>query len=212
MRAAPGRRLLGAALMAICHAWPATARSDAMDLSRPAPQETCMYCHGAEGRVDTPDIPQIAAQNPLYLLTQLRAYRTGARLDPGRYMLSATMLLNDGELKRAADYFAGLPAPKPARLAPNDRTPGARLYWQGRAGLVACVACHPPADDRLAFDYPRLTGLNAGYLATQLRAYRSGKRRTDRFAVMRRISARLSDRDIDEVAAYLGSKTRVGRR
>jgi cytochrome c553 len=67
----------------------------------------------------------------------------------------------------------------------------------GRRKGAACSACHASSDP--ASDMPRLAGQNAGYLARQLRAFRGGERA---HPLMDEITRRMSDADIDDLAAF----------
>lgn len=68
-------------------------------------------------------------------------------------------------------------------------------------GVPACNSCHSPiAGGPIAT--PTLTRPYRDYLATQLRAYRSGERRNDIYTRMRNVAGKLTDREIDRLAAY----------
>jgi cytochrome c553 len=54
---------------------------------------------------------------------------------------------------------------------------------------------------------PKLTGQKAAYLVSALKAYKSGERD---FATMRAIAADLSDKDMEDIAAYYGSRDHDG--
>lgn len=79
--------------------------------------------------------------------------------------------------------------------------PGARIATQGTpGGTVACATCHGHnggGDEGGAF--PRLAGLNAGYLARQLRAFRDGGRDNP---VMSPMAQPLTDTEVAAVSAY----------
>jgi len=68
----------------------------------------------------------------------------------------------------------------------------------GRAKAKMCIACHAINGASLRPDAPHLWGQVELYLAEQLRAYRSGERKSE---VMKIIAAPLSDEDIDNLAA-----------
>jgi cytochrome c553 len=51
--------------------------------------------------------------------------------------------------------------------------------------------------------FPRIGGQHAVYTAAQLRNYKSGARATDPNSMMRTITSRLTDAEIDAVASYL---------
>ncbi len=69
----------------------------------------------------------------------------------------------------------------------------------GRAKAKMCIACHAINGASLRPDAPHLWGQVELYLAEQLRAYRSGERKSE---VMKIIAAPLSDEDIDNLAAW----------
>lgn len=87
-----------------------------------------------------------------------------------------------------------------AAPAPADDL-GARIATQGTpAGTVACATCHGQnggGDEGAAF--PRLAGLNAGYLARQLRAFKDGSRGNP---VMRPMAQPLTDVEVAAVSDY----------
>ena len=72
----------------------------------------------------------------------------------------------------------------------------------GRQKAQACAVCHGPLGLSSAPDAPHLAGQPALYVATQLRAYRSGARKHEVMAVM---AKPLSDDDINHLAAWFAS-------
>ncbi len=86
-------------------------------------------------------------------------------------------------------------------LPPAADDPGARIATHGTpGGTVACATCHGQnggGDEGAAF--PRLAGLNAGYLARQLRAFRDGGRD---HPIMSPMAKPLTDAEVTAVSAY----------
>lgn len=72
----------------------------------------------------------------------------------------------------------------------------------GKAKAAACGACHGPLGIAVAPDAPNLAGQPAMYLAEQLKAYKSGKRKHE---VMTLMAKPLSDADIENLAAWFSS-------
>lgn len=72
----------------------------------------------------------------------------------------------------------------------------------GRAKAQACAVCHGVNGVSSAPDAPHLAGQPRLYVAEQLRAYRSGKRRHE---VMGVIARALSDADIEDLAQWYAS-------
>jgi cytochrome c553 len=72
----------------------------------------------------------------------------------------------------------------------------------GRVKAAACAVCHGPLGLSVLPNAPHLAGQPEIYLAEQLRNYRSGRRSHE---VMGVVARTLSDRDIDDLAAWYGS-------
>ncbi|HEY0663370.1 MAG TPA: cytochrome c [Thiobacillaceae bacterium] len=72
----------------------------------------------------------------------------------------------------------------------------------GRAKARVCVTCHGPVGISSAPDAPHLAGQPRIYLAEQLKAFRSGKRRHE---VMNVIAKPLSDADIADLSEWYSS-------
>ncbi len=74
----------------------------------------------------------------------------------------------------------------------------------GAQRATTCFACHGP--DGISLDpakYPNLAGQSEEYIVKQLSAFRNGERSDPIMAAM---AASLSDADVENVAAYFGSK------
>jgi cytochrome c553 len=100
------------------------------------------------------------------------------------------MLLSRLVLSAALMAFA-LPS-----LAAGDAAAGARKNFQ-------CQGCHGISNWKTAFpelySVPKLGGQKAPYMVNALKAYKSGERD---HPTMRAIAADLSDKDMEDIAAY----------
>jgi len=110
--------------------------------------------------------------------------------------------LSDADINNLAAYLA---AQTPVIAGSADLEAAARaenLYRGGdiARGIPACAACHGPAGAGIPPLYPRLSGQYAEYTASSLRAYASGERQAD---TMTTISARLTEQEINDLAAYI---------
>jgi cytochrome c553 len=69
--------------------------------------------------------------------------------------------------------------------------------------IAQCQGCHGIADWKTAYPevyrVPKLGGQKAGYIVSALKAYKSGERD---FPTMRAIAADLTDKDMQDLAAY----------
>jgi cytochrome c553 len=75
--------------------------------------------------------------------------------------------------------------------------------------LSMCAGCHGIPGYKTAYPevyhVPKLGGQSPAYLVSALKAYRSGERQ---HPSMRGIAASLSDKDMEELAAYYGSNAK----
>ena len=62
-----------------------------------------------------------------------------------------------------------------------------------------CAACHGADGNSAAADFPKLAGQQADYIVKSLQGYKSGTRKNP---VMAPMGANLSQRDMEDVAAY----------
>ena len=66
----------------------------------------CAVCHGPLGVAVAPETPNLAGQPANYLVTQLRAYRSGARKHEVMAVMAKPLL--DAEIEQLAAWFASL--------------------------------------------------------------------------------------------------------
>lgn len=164
----------------------------------------CAACHGRDGNSADPGVPSLAGQVAPYLERQLIAFKAQRRTG---VMSGIATGLSEADMRAATKWFARqtpLPAADPFP-ASAVLTRGAAIYRHGIATkhVPACASCHALRGGGLASEFPRLAGQHANYLEAQLRAFRSNSRLSNPNAMMRGISARLSDGDIDAVAQYI---------
>jgi cytochrome c553 len=163
----------------------------------------CATCHGGAGNSLAPEWPKLAGQHREYLAKQLIDLKSGTRKSP--VMGPMAEPLSDADIADLAAYFAAQKLEPGVAGADLVKT-GERLYRAGNraTGLPACMACHGPAGaGNPAAGFPSLGGQHAAYTAIQLRAYRSGERGNDRAGMMRSISARITDPEIEAVSSYI---------
>jgi cytochrome c553 len=170
--------------------------------------EDCAGCHGDAGVVDTPDVPNLAGQDPLYTFKQLSDYKEGTRASP--IMGEAAKGLSEKDMADLATFYASL-EPAPSAVA-VPATAGAVLpltrVGDGARLMPACDACHGPrgAGDSGSYGMPKLSGQKADDMALQLTTFRSGERANDVYRVMRDVCRQLTDAEIAGLAGYYAGK------
>ena len=116
-----------------------------------------------------------------------------------------------GRLLKLAKHYSQHPGvSKDASIqsaAPDQIERGKRLASSGapEKGIPPCLACHA---GKSAATFPKLDGQHAAYIVGQLRLWRRGLRdRTVQGAIMAAIAPRLTDEQVEDVAAYFESVT-----
>lgn len=152
----------------------------------------CANCHGEDGISKTPEVPNLAGQNPGYLLEQIRKFGSGERKDA--FMQGLIKVLKDEERIQAAAYYASMPV-APGKADVTLVPKGKELFTK------LCVRCHGD-QARGNETYPRLAGQKLPYLQTTITRYRdqTGIRNNQLMAIA---TSTLKNDDITAIAHYL---------
>jgi cytochrome c553 len=156
--------------------------------------KACAQCHGEDGNAKTPGIPNLAGQQPHYLVTAIQEYHQGERETPTMkaIMRDSTRL----ELEQLALYFA---SQKPASRGPahvGDAAAGEPLS-------AVCGGCHGARGVSADAATPSLAGQDPQYLVRSIKSYRTTRKNWG----MQRFVGGLGDKDIDNVVAYYATQT-----
>lgn len=96
--------IMGTLLASALLAGPAFAGGDAA--KGKAKAAVCAACHGKDGISKMDMYPNLAGQKAKYLVTQMNAFRSGARVSP--MMKAPTAKLTDADIANLAAYFSSL--------------------------------------------------------------------------------------------------------
>ncbi len=165
--------------------------SQAIDAGRKA-AFFCVNCHGEEGLSRAPEVPNLAGQNPAYLLEQIRKFGAGERKD--KFMEGLIKVLKEDERIQIALFYASMPVPA--------GTSNAALVKRGELLFSKlCARCHGE-QARGNETIPRLAGQRIPYLQTTISRYRdrTGVRSDPQMATA---TAGLKNEDITALANYL---------
>ncbi len=165
----------------------------------------CTACHGADGNSVNPIWPRLAGQNATYIAKQIRDFKTMKRLDPTMQGMAAT--IQDADIDNIAAYYES----QQANTSAFDESLlelGQNIYRGGIAetSVAACMGCHGPAgkgNGPAAF--PALKSQHPEYIVTQLQRFKSGARTNDTGKMMRSVANRMSDKEMQAVAAYIAA-------
>ena len=166
--------------------------------------EDCAACHGDAGNVDTPDVPDLGGQNPLYTYKQLVDFKTETRASS--IMNDAAKALSERDIADLAAFYGAQGPPKPAAAPKAPEAAIAKLVsiGDGVRLVPACDACHGDrgAGNPQFYGMPVLKNQKLQDIVVQLMAYRSRERANDVYSVMRDLCKKLSDAEIAGLAAY----------
>lgn len=152
----------------------------------------CANCHGEDGISKSPDIPNLAGQNPAYLFEQLRKFGNGERKD--RFMQGLIKMLNDNDRLHVSLFYANVPVP-PSRSDAAQAANGKVLFTK------LCVRCHGE-QARGNNEIPRIAGQKLPYLQATLTHYRNADGVRDN-QLMKIATGGLKNEDISAIANYL---------
>ena len=166
-----------------------------------AAAQGCAACHGASGVSPSPAFPHLAGQSAYALYKQLHDFRSGSRVNA--VMASFAAGLDDQAIIDLAGHYSALSTGTLDPIASVEDPVIRALVMTGdpARAIPACVSCHG-AGVGGPIETPTIAGQQRDYLAGQLRLYASGERRNDIYGRMRAIAARLTDDEIDRLAAY----------
>ncbi|MCX7814419.1 MAG: cytochrome c4 [Tepidimonas ignava] len=197
------RRLVAALGLGVV-VWGAQAQStDPLVVGEVIARDRCAVCHGPCGQGVAANFPRLAGQNPQYLANQLKAFARGERKDTA--MTEKVKGLSDSDIEAVAEYYA---RQKPGHTPSGDElllAVGRFVYERGNrhSGLPPCATCHGPGAAGTT-ELPRLAGQHPQYIVRQVQAFKERGGSRDN-AIMRVMSHRLSELELEAVAAYLGN-------
>jgi cytochrome c553 len=159
----------------------------------------CGACHGETGVSLNPMWPSLAGQQPGYLISSLKAFKSGERKNDMMSPMAAG--LSDVDIANVAAYFS-----KASCSSPGGDKAKVDL-GEAKAAAAGCAACHSsgglrnPGKEGISAGnaWPNLAGQNADYLVAALKSFQDGTRN---HAVMTSVAKTLSASDIDNLAAY----------
>ena len=163
----------------------------------------CASCHAVDGNSGIATYPRLAGQNAFYIEQNAKLIRDGKRTTGNAKEMRDQMgAVSDQDLKDAALYFSKQ-YPKAGEVNPKISPElGAKIFRGGIAErkVPACMSCHGPNGAGMPNEYPRISGQHAGYVETELKAYRDGVRKN---AKMEKVAKMLSPEEMKAVANFI---------
>lgn len=165
----------------------------------------CAACHSADGNSSLAENPVLAGQHEKYLLKQLQNFKSPDSGRQNAIMTGMVAALTEEDMRNIAAFYASQTpketASKEAFVALGE------AIWRGgipEKQVPACTGCHGPSGQGNGpASFPKLAGQHSEYTITQLKLFRSGQRANDPNAMMRDVTNRMTDEEMEAVAEYL---------
>ena len=162
----------------------------------------CAKCHGKTGISDEDDTPSIAGQIAAYTFKQLHDYKVKRRDDKSMYK-KVKNLSNQDMIHLSAFYEIQ----KPEAMAGSEKNiPVLANKGDKKRFLLACDTCHDEDAMKRGFQTPIIAGQKHEHFVDTMVAFKEGDRDNDHYRLMQSISEKLTDDEIDELAAYYATK------
>ena len=208
------RAALGLSLLASATAFSAAAQT----VPDPAKGQTdaalCAACHQADGSgMNIPNAdswPRLAGLDADYMVQQLQDFKSGKRQNAS--MQPFAQMLDEQQMINISAWFASLPAPV---LASNADSYSAEQLARGEQlaiigdwdnYIVPCSSCHGPDNLGAGTVFPAIAGQHFGYIRDQLQNWQQEQRDNDPQQLMAAIAKRMTNDDIQAVAAWLSTQ------
>ena len=171
--------------------------------------------HGADGSGNNAGgFPRLAGLDAAYLTRQMLAYNSGERVSP--VMQPNIDNFDEQQIRDLAAYYAAMPIPEtttPANVSDEVLALGEKLANQGDWDnyIPPCSSCHGPGNRGVGDTFPAIAGQHPNYIRSQLNAWKSNQRNNDPNQLMTAVAERLTEEQINAVAAYLGSQSATAK-
>ncbi len=174
----------------------------------------CVACHQADGSgmnvSGGESWPRLAGLPAAYIAKQLHDFQAGRR--ENTTMMPFANMLDDQQIADVAAYYSEMPVTEAQGGSDADAALLARGEQLARRGdwdayIVSCQSCHGPGNEGAGETFPGIASQHAGYIETQLRAWKAGERSNDPQNLMGAIAGRMSDEDIRAVSAWLANQS-----
>lgn len=143
----------------------------------------CGSCHGPRGVSPDPLVPNLAGQEPTYLVSAIKAYRNQERSHDDMVTDKS-----DEEIESIAAWY-------------SVQSAVSAVESDSQAGevIAKCQRCHGSAAGESSMVVPNLAGQNRDYLLRVMKEYRDEERGN---SMMHKMSAGYSDQLLAEIADY----------
>ncbi len=160
----------------------------------------CSKCHGDTGISEDDDTPSIAGQITAYSFKQLHDYKVGLR--ENKQMKKKVKKLSGKDM---ADISAWYATQEREKMLGGD-IPVLASTGDPKRFILGCNTCHNEDAMNRGYQIPILEGQKVEYFKETMLAFKEGDRENDHYNLMRGISEKLTEEEIDVLAEYYSAK------
>jgi len=160
----------------------------------------CSVCHGEDGNSVKPDVPNLASQNPVYLMDQIEKFSDGRRVNYVMNSLAKGFTTDDKV--NLAIYYNSMPV-KPIPADNKLASQGKPIYEK------SCSSCHGMRGEGNV-TFARIAGQQPLYVMNTLKHFRDNANNTSEQKsskrgsnIMEPIVKQYSDTDLEKIVAYI---------
>lgn len=164
----------------------------------------CCKCHGDTGVSEDDDTPSIAGQITAYSFKQLHDYKEGLRESK-----EMTKKVRELSAKDMADISAWYATQKPEKMLgvkKGAKPPVLATEGDPKRHLLACNTCHNEDAMNRGYQIPILEGQKVEYFKETMMAFKEEDRANDHYRLMRGLTSRMTEEEINELAEYYSAK------
>lgn len=161
----------------------------------------CSKCHGDTGISEDDDTPSIAGQISAYSFKQLHDYKVGLR--ESKSMLKKVRKLSSKDM---ADISAWYATQEREKMLGAEKIPVLAQVGDPERFILGCNTCHNEDAMNRGYQIPILEGQKVEYFKETMLAFKEDDRENDHYNLMRGISKKLTEAEIDELAEYYSAK------
>jgi cytochrome c553 len=160
----------------------------------------CRHCHGEDGIAIQREglqriVPNLAGQNPVYIVDQFQRFEDGRRKD---FMMGGLAVnYTEEDMINTAIYYSMLEPVVAGGGRPDIRPQGKEIFDR------ICASCHGK-DGKGQEGYAMIAGQRADYIVQMLKTFRDDRGRRNN-PWMTGVAVGLSDEDMEAVASYLAN-------
>lgn len=168
------------------------------------PNALCTGCHNEDGNSVTPEFPKLAGLDAVYIAKQIKDFKNDKRVS--EIMGPMANQIPDKDIGLLASYFSKQKRSVGIVTDQQLAAQGQQIYDDGivNSAVPACSGCHGEKGEGTD-KFPRLAGQHTVYLITQMNNFKNAVRNNDPRKVMRAITMRMTEQDMNAAAEYITS-------